>query len=59
MQARKMAVPWAKEERHITTRTVQKIVEKMCKKAGIKKGATVHSLRRSFATPISLKIESI
>ena len=38
------------EEKHITARTVQKIFQNVCKKAGIKKKASVHSLRHSFAT---------
>lgn len=37
-------------ERHITIRTVQRIFEKACKNAGIRKSLSVHSLRHSFAT---------
>ena len=40
---------WNKEK-HITTRTVQKIFQNACRKAGIKKNVSVHSLRHSFAT---------
>jgi site-specific recombinase XerD len=38
------------ENNHITARTVQKIFESTCKKAGVIKEVTVHSLRHSFAT---------
>jgi site-specific recombinase XerD len=38
------------KEKHITGRTVQKIFQNACKKAGIKKNVSVHSLRHSFAT---------
>jgi len=38
------------KEKHITTRTVQKIFQNACKKAGINKDVSVHSLRHSFAT---------
>lgn len=38
------------KEKHITTRTVEKIFSNACRKANIKKNATVHSLRHSFAT---------
>lgn len=34
----------------LTTRTAQKVIENSLKKAGIKKDATFHSLRHSFAT---------
>ena len=37
-------------DNHITTRTVQKIFSSACKKAGISKEVSVHSLRHSFAT---------
>jgi len=36
--------------RHITTRTVDKIMEHACTKAGINKDVSVHTLRHSFAT---------
>ncbi|MGC8848956.1 MAG: tyrosine-type recombinase/integrase [Candidatus Bathyarchaeia archaeon] len=35
---------------HITTRTVQKIFENACKKAGMTRDVTVHSLRHGFET---------
>lgn len=47
---RKWLFPSWNEEKHITTRTVQKIFQNACKKAGIKKNVSVHSLRHSFAT---------
>ena len=34
----------------MTTRSVEKIFTNACKKAGVKKKATAHSLRHSFAT---------
>jgi integrase/recombinase XerD len=36
-------------EKHITTRSVEKIFLDACKKVGVKKNATAHSLRHSFA----------
>ncbi len=38
------------KEKHITTRTVEKIFSNACESAKILKKATVHSLRHSFAT---------
>ena len=35
---------------HLTERTVQRVFEKSCKKAGIIKDVSVHALRHSFAT---------
>lgn len=46
----KWLFPSQDRERHITTRTVEKIFSNACQKADIKKSATVHSLRHSFAT---------
>ena len=42
--------PGRSPERPISTRTIQKVFEKAKRKAGIKKPATVHTLRHSFAT---------
>jgi len=36
--------------KHLTERTVQKIFESACKKAGIKKDVSILSLRHAFAT---------
>jgi len=47
---RKWLFPSWNIDKHITTRTAQKIFKNACKKAGIKKDVTVHSLRHSFAT---------
>ena len=49
-KSKKWLFPSWNKEKHITARTVQKIFQKACKKAGIKKNVSVHSLRHSFAT---------
>jgi len=46
----KWLFPSWNKEKHITARTVQKIFRNACKKAGINKDVSVHSLRHSFAT---------
>lgn len=42
--------PGERDGKHITERTVQKVFESACNKAGICKDVTVHTLRHSFAT---------
>jgi len=42
--------PGQKKGMHLTKRSVQKVMERAVKKAGIKKDASVHTLRHSFAT---------
>ncbi|MBU4314635.1 MAG: tyrosine-type recombinase/integrase [Desulfobacteraceae bacterium] len=42
--------PGSKQNSHLTTRTVEKILENASQKAGIIKHITVHTLRHSFAT---------
>ncbi len=46
----KWLFPGSREERHLTTCSVEKIFEKAVEKAGIQKKVTVHPLRHSFAT---------
>ena len=46
----KYLFPSQDREKHLTTRSVEKIFLDACKKAGVKKNATAHSLRHSFAT---------
>ena len=46
----KWLFPSQDNEKHITTRTVEKIFSNACKEACIQKPVTVHSLRHSFAT---------
>lgn len=40
----------ARMGRYLSTRTVEKVLEYACEKVGIKKDASVHTLRHSFAT---------
>lgn len=47
---RKWLFPGAEEEKHLSTRSAEKILEQACERAGIKKHVTVHTLRHSFAT---------
>ncbi len=42
--------PGPKQNSHLSTRTVEKILEDASQKAGIAKHVTVHTLRHSFAT---------
>lgn len=46
----KWLFPGQDKDRHITTRTVEKIFSNACREAGILKEVSVHSLRHSFAT---------
>jgi len=47
---KKWLFPGQEADRHITTRTVQQVFSDACRIAGIRKKASVHSLRHSFAT---------
>ena len=38
------------EDSHLTTRTAERIIEGVCKRADIAKHVTMHTLRHSFAT---------
>ena len=42
--------PGPRPDRHLTIRSVQKVVAAACRKAKIRKHVTVHTLRHSFAT---------
>jgi site-specific recombinase XerD len=46
----KWLFPGQNKEKHISTRTIQKIFENACKSANINKKTGIHSLRHSFAT---------
>ena len=48
----KWLFPSQNKERHIVTRTVEKIFSNAARDVGIQKSVTVHSLRHSFATPV-------
>ncbi|MDZ7859759.1 MAG: site-specific tyrosine recombinase/integron integrase [Candidatus Krumholzibacteriota bacterium] len=47
---KKWLFPGGREGRHITERSVQKVVAGAAKKAGIRKHVTTHTLRHSFGT---------
>jgi site-specific recombinase XerD len=49
-QPKNWLFPGPKQNSHLTTRTVEKILEDASQKAGIAKHVTVHTLRHSFAT---------
>ncbi|MBL7075608.1 tyrosine-type recombinase/integrase [candidate division KSB1 bacterium] len=47
---KKWLFPGQNKDKHITSRTVEKIFTKACRIAGTQKQVSVHSLRHSFAT---------
>ena len=47
---KKWLFPSINEDNHLTTRTAERIIEGACKRAGIVKHVTMHTLRHSFAT---------
>ena len=49
-QPQEWLFPGGKEGEHLTTRSVQRIFKKACRKANITKDVSVHTLRHSFAT---------
>lgn len=49
-QPKNWLFPGPRQNSHLTTRTVEKILEDASQKAGIAKNVTVHTLRHSFAT---------
>jgi len=51
--------PGQKKNKHLTTRSVQRIFKKACKRAKISKDVSVHSLRHSFATHLLVKGEDL
>ncbi|MBI3989621.1 MAG: tyrosine-type recombinase/integrase [candidate division NC10 bacterium] len=46
----KWLFPGAQPGRHLHERSVQKVFERACERAGIRKDVSVHTLRHSFAT---------
>lgn len=42
--------PGQDKSKHLTTRSIQRVFKKACKKANIKKDVSIHTLRHSFAT---------
>jgi site-specific recombinase XerD len=42
--------PGARPDRHLTPRSVQRVVKRAARSAGIEKNVTTHTLRHSFAT---------